>query len=343
MNKRFRTILILISLFFIFLSACNKKNEERQNVNIGSGEVMDLFNPTVTILARIININHRTHGIYADAITTSGSGENIRDLLDNKLDLALVNDIPAVIAYKGMGRYQNNPEHTKLRSVCSFFCDSLVFVVNDNSGINSFKDIRGKKIAIASSDSAAIGDISKYMFKFFKINPNDFKKYPYGLEKSIMELDKGNIDGFMYMIAQPNPYITGITNSKKIKCKFISINDKQLNRLKTKYPSLIKTKIPKIMYPKSANVEDVTTLGSRAILLTMAEMNIEVIYNITKEIIENFSAFKSVHPSYEGITLKSMVENLTLPVHPGALKYYREAGLAKYIPKKLIPIEKVNN
>jgi uncharacterized protein len=343
MKKTFIILLILISFSFIFLPACSKKNEDRQNVTIGGGEIMDLFNPAVNILARIINIKHRTHGIYADAVTTAGSGENIRGLFDKKLDLALVNDIPSILAYKGKGIYSNYPNHNKLRSVCSFFCDSLVFIVNEKSGISSFNDIKGKKIAIASSGSAAIGDISRYMLEFLKINPHDFKRYPYGLEKSIMELEKGNIDGFMFMLAQPNPYITAITNSQKIKCRFISINDKQLKILKSKYPSLIETKITKKMYPNSANKEDITTIGSRALLLTIEGFNQEVIYNITKEIVENFSAFNSVHSSFQKITPKSMAANLTLPVHSGALKYYKKAGLAKYIPKNLIPTDNENN
>jgi uncharacterized protein len=337
MKKIFKAIFLIISIFLIFISACSKENEEQQNVTIGSAEIMDLFNPTVNILVRIINIHHRTHDIHAVAKTTAGSGENIRELFNNKLDLALINDIPAIIAYKGLPPYNKYPKHNKLRSICSFFCDSLVFVVNKDSGINSFKDIKGKKIAIASTESAAIGHVSKYLFDSLKINPNNFKRYPYGLEKSIVELEKGNIDGFMFMTAQPNPYLTGITNSQKIKCKFISINDKQLSLLEKKYPDLIKTKITNKMYPNSANNGDITTIGSKALLLTMEGFNKDVIYNITKEIVENFSAFNSVHSSFEKITPESMAENLTLPVHPGAYKYYKEAGLAKYIPKDLLP------
>ena len=111
--------------------------------------------------------------------------------------------------------------------------------------------------------------------------------------------------------------------------------------LKTKYPSLTYVKIPAEMYPDSINQTEITTLGTRALLLTMKEMDFDTVYYLTKEICTYFSAYESVHPAYKEVTLESMAKFLTLPVHPGALKYYKEAGLEKYIPKELLQGETV--
>ncbi len=65
-------------------------------------------------------------------------------------------------------------------------------------------------------------------------------------------------------------------------------------------------------------------------------MNEDIVYAITKEVFENFEDFKSLHPAYEVLTKKNMLKGLTAPIHKGALRYYREAGLDKHIDPKLI-------
>ena len=87
----------------------------------------------------------------------------------------------------------------------------------------------------------------------------------------------------------------------------------------------------------AANKQDaVTTVGVKATLVTSAKEPANVVYAITKEVFDNFEAFKKLHPAYAVLTKQNMLEGLTAPIHPGALKYYKESGLIKYIPKNLI-------
>ncbi len=331
------TILIISVLFF---TACEKDEQADSTITIGTCEVMDIVNTTGEILARIINTDIVRNDIIAEAIETKGAGENIRELLTNKLDCGLTNDISAVIAYNGDKTYAKYPNHSDLRSMCSFFTESIVFIVRENSRIKNFKDIIGKKIAITAAEEASIGDIAKYMLQFYNIKEKDFTRLTYGLEKSVLALDKGEIDGFLFVTSQPSPYLLGLTNTKGVKCRFVQFSKELMSYLKTKIPSLTYTKIPADMYPNSINQKDITTLGCHVLLLTMKEMKDDIVYYLTKEICTYFPEYESVHPSFEEVTKKSMAEHLTLPVHPGALKYYKEIGIAKYIPKDLLPKSK---
>jgi hypothetical protein len=63
--------------------------------------------------------------------------------------------------------------------------------------------------------------------------------------------------------------------------------------------------------------------------VTSSKVPDEVVYAITKEVFDNFDTFKTLHPAYEGLTKESMLEGLSAPIHPGAMKYYKEAGLMK--------------
>jgi TRAP transporter TAXI family solute receptor len=80
-------------------------------------------------------------------------------------------------------------------------------------------------------------------------------------------------------------------------------------------------------YPTALNKEDVKTFGVKATFVTSAKVPDEVVYAITKEVFENFDEFKKLHPAYSVLTKKGMLEGMTAPIHPGAMKYYKEAGM----------------
>jgi TRAP transporter TAXI family solute receptor len=80
-------------------------------------------------------------------------------------------------------------------------------------------------------------------------------------------------------------------------------------------------------YPAAENDQDVPTFGVKATFVTSIKVPEDVVYAITKEVFDNFEAFKKLHPAYGGLTKKNMLEGLSAPLHPGAVKYYKEVGL----------------
>jgi TRAP transporter TAXI family solute receptor len=81
-------------------------------------------------------------------------------------------------------------------------------------------------------------------------------------------------------------------------------------------------------YPGAANTEEaVETFGVKATFVTSAKVPDEVVYAIVKEVFDNFDKFVKLHPAYEGLTKEDMLGGLSAPIHPGAMKYYKEVGL----------------
>ena len=74
----------------------------------------------------------------------------------------------------------------------------------------------------------------------------------------------------------------------------------------------------------------------KATFVTSKKVDEDIVYAVTKEVFENFEEFKSLHPVYRVLTKPNMLKGLSAPIHRGALKYYKEAGLDKYIDAKLI-------
>ena len=93
--------------------------------------------------------------------------------------------------------------------------------------------------------------------------------------------------------------------------------------------------IPGKFYPNKSNKGDVESIGVKATLITSSEVDDDTVYAVTKEVFEHLEEFKSLHPAYSILTKENMLDGLSAPIHPGALKYYKEAGLVKFIKPEL--------
>ncbi len=102
-----------------------------------------------------------------------------------------------------------------------------------------------------------------------------------------------------------------------------------IEKLLAEFPYYAKAKILVSHYRSATNTEDVDTFGVKATLVTSVDVADDVIYAITKEVFTNLESMKKLHPAYETLTTESMLEGLTAPLHPGAERYFREAGLIK--------------
>ena len=100
-------------------------------------------------------------------------------------------------------------------------------------------------------------------------------------------------------------------------------------------PYYAKAFVPVSQYPQAENDADVPTFGVKATFVTSADVPDDVVYAITKEVFDNLEDFKQLHPAYAVLTKENMLTGLSAPIHPGALKYYQEAGLDNLIPDAL--------
>ncbi|MGD9382593.1 MAG: TAXI family TRAP transporter solute-binding subunit, partial [Desulfobacterales bacterium] len=137
-------------------------------------------------------------------------------------------------------------------------------------------------------------------------------------------LQDGRIDAFFYTVGHPNGSIKEATSGKR-KVRIASIVG--VDKLLEKYPYYAKAFIPVELYPGAVNEKDVQTFGVKATFVTSAKVPDNVVYAITKEVFDNFEDFKKLHPAYQVLTKEGMLEGLSAPIHPGAMKYYKEAGL----------------
>jgi hypothetical protein len=94
--------------------------------------------------------------------------------------------------------------------------------------------------------------------------------------------------------------------------------------------------IPRDFYPAALNQDDITTVGVKATFVTSRQVTDNIVYAITKEVFENLDDFRELHPAYKVLSQRNMLEGLSAPIHPGALRYYRETGLIEHVDPELV-------
>jgi len=137
-------------------------------------------------------------------------------------------------------------------------------------------------------------------------------------------LQDERIDAFFYTVGHPSGAIKeAVAGTTKV--RFAEITG--MEGLLEKYPYYARTMIPIKHYDGAVNDKDIATFGVKATFVTSTKVPDDVVYAFTKEVFENLEEFKKLHPSYEVLTRENMLEGLSAPLHPGALKYYKEVGL----------------
>lgn len=297
-----------------------------QYVTIGTGGVTGVYYPTGGAIGKIVNKKRKEYGIRVTVESTGGSVFNINAIMEGDLEFGVVQSDRGFQAWNGIADWKDKGKQTKLRSVFSIHPETIVLVAAENSGIKTCADLKGKAVAIGNPGSGtrqnSLDAMSTCGLKESDLGRAEGLK---AVEAAKM-LQDGRVDAFFYTVGHPNGSIKEAT-SGRVKVRFIPFTN--VASLLKKYPYYAAAVIPKAFYPNAMNKGDVPTFGVKATFLTSADVPDNVVYAITKEVFDNLGDFKKLHKAYTNLTQKNMLEGLSAPIHPGAIKYYKEKGLIK--------------
>ncbi len=295
-----------------------------QFVTIGTGGVTGVYYPTGGAIAKMVNRKKKQYLIRATVESTGGSVFNVNALMSGDLEFGVVQSDRGYQAYNGLADWESVGKQTKLRSVFSIYPETVTLIVAEESGIQSCDDIRGKRIAIGNPGSGTRKNSSDALgtcgLTFDDLGAAEGLKASEGSKM----LQDGRIDGYFYTVGHPNGSIKEAV-AGRIKVRFVPFtNTSTLLGQHSYYANAI---IPVDHYPGVTNSGNVNTFGVKATFLTSSDVDENAVYAITKEVFENFDQFTSLHPAYSALTREDLLKGLSAPLHKGALKYYREAGL----------------
>jgi hypothetical protein len=329
--KKFLTLMAVFAAFLFVVAPAQAK----KFVTIGTGGVTGVYYPTGGAIAKMVNQKSKEYGLKATVESTGGSVFNINAVMSGDLEFGIAQSDRQYQAYHGIAEWEGKPQKD-LRAVFSIHPEAITLIASADAGIKSIKDIKGKKINLGNPGSGQLQN-SKDVLEAVGLTENDVQAFYVKAVEAPGLIQDGRIDGFFYTVGHPNGNIKEAT-SGRVKVSIVPIEGEGIEKLIKEKPYYALGKIDMNNYPNAANADagTVNSIGVKATLVTSANVPDDVVYALTKEVFENFDEFKTLHPAYSVLTKEDMLQGLSAPIHPGALKYYKEAGLDKYINPELI-------
>jgi TRAP transporter TAXI family solute receptor len=321
------TLALLFAAVLFAASAPTSAQAKTVFVTIGTGGITGVYYPTGGAIAKMVNKKRKEYGIRATVESTGGSVFNINAVLAGDLEFGVAQSDRQYQAVQGIEDWKDKGPQKDLRAVFSIHPETVDLIAAVDSGINSIEDLKGKRVNIGNVGSGyrqnAIDALEANGLNWEK----DFNAESLKAAEAPGLIQDGRLDAAFYTVGHPSGYYKEATSGKR-KVKFIPIEN--VDGLLAKYPYYAKamTKVT-TFYPGAANDKDVPTFGVKATFVTSAKVPDNVVYAIVKEVFDNFDEFVKLHPAYTGLTKENMLEGLSAPFHPGAMKYYKEVGLMK--------------
>ena len=293
-------------------------------ITIGTGGITGVYYPTGGAIAKIVNKKKDVYGIRCTVESTGGSVFNVNAIMAGDLQFGVVQSDRQYQAINGLAEWKDKGKQEDLRAVFSIHPESITLVAAVDAGINDIADLKGKRVNIGNPGSGQRQNSIDALEAVGIDYKTDMNAEGIKASESASLLQDGRIDAFFYTVGHPSGSIKEATAGAR-KVRFASITG--VDSLLEKYPYYAKAYIPVKLYPGAENTENVDTFGVKATFVTSIKVPEDVVYAVTKEVFDNFDDFKKLHPAYAVLTKEGMLEGLSAPLHPGALKYYKEAGL----------------
>lgn len=295
-------------------------------VTIGTGGVTGVYYPAGGAICRLVNRGRKEHGIRCSVESTGGSIFNLNAISQNELDLGVAQSDWHYNAYKGQGVFADQGANPKLRSLFSLHSEPFTVVARADAGIKSFDDMKGHRVNIGNPGSGMRATMEEVM----KAKGWDRSVFSLVSELKASEqaqvLCDNKIDAMVFAAGHPNGSIQEVTTT--CDTVLIPVDGPEIQKLIDNHPYYAPAIIPGGMY--QGNPDDIRTFGVLATFVTSADVDEDVVYQVVKAVFENFDSFKTLHFVFATLEKEKMVvDGLSAPLHPGAIRYYKEAGLLK--------------
>jgi TRAP transporter TAXI family solute receptor len=308
-----------------FLAAGAPATQAQQKfITIGTGGVTGVYYPTGGAICRLVNKNRKTHGIRCSVESTGGSVYNLNTIRAGELDMGVVQSDWQFHAYHGSSKFKDAGAFKDLRAVFSVHPEPFTVVARADSGIKNFNDLKGKRVNIGNPGSGQRGTMEVVMAAL------GWSKGDFSLASELKSAEQSKalcdnkIDAMVFTVGHPS----GSIKEASTTCDsvIVEVSGGAIDKLVNDNDYYRHATIPGGMYRGSPN--DVKTFGVGATFVSSTATPADTVYHVVKAVFENFDSFKKLHPAFGVLQKKQMArDGLSAPIHDGAAKYYKEAGI----------------
>ncbi len=293
-------------------------------ISIGTGGVTGVYYPTGGAICRLVNKSRKEHGIRCAVESTGGSVYNINTIKAGELEFGVAQSDWQYHAFNGTSKFEGDAAFPDIRAVFSVHPEPFTVVARADSGIVNFGDIAGKRVNVGNPGSGTRATMEIVM-DAYGIGLDDLAlATEFKSSEMAKELCDGNIDAFVIAVGHPAAIIKEVSTT--CASVIVNVSGEPIEKLVADNPYYRVATIPGGMY--SGSDADTPTFGVGATFVTSATVPEDVVYVVAKAVLANVGDFRGLHPAFANLEPGEMVKDgLSAPLHPGALKAYKELGL----------------
>lgn len=315
-----KAVLVIVAIALAGLLVFIINRPKGSSVSIGTGSMTGVYYPAGKAIAKMAGQDD----LFVEVQSTPGSVANVNALMAGDLDFGLVQSDRQYQAVKGLADWKDTGPQAELRSVCRLHPEVVTLVAADDAEISTLTDLKEKTVNIGNPGSGQRGNAMDVLRTAGIDWKNDLTAETLTAAEAGTMLQDGRIDAFFYTVGHPSGAIKEATAGRR-KIHFVPIVG--MEELLKEFPYYSVTFIPVKEYPMATSKEDVVSIGVFCTLVTSSRVPEDTVYRVTKALFEGLDEFKKLHPALGTLTKEWMIAEDSAPLHPGAARYFREAGL----------------
>lgn len=332
MNKLVKALAVAVTSFGI---VANAAAEDRSYI-LATASTGGTYYPVGVALATLSKVKLAPkHHFSLSAISSAGSGENVKLLNENEAQFAILQGLYGAWAWSGEGPYEKSGRQEQLRSVSMLWQNVEHFIVRSDLAktgtVTDLNNLDGKKFSIGKKNSGTENS-GRQIMKGLKVDPDKFNLAYMGYGGSASALQNGTIDGMNTPAGVPVGAVTQAFAALGKDISILSFTDEQIKEANGSYNLWTKYEIPANTYPGLD--KPITTIAQPNFLAVREDISEEDVYQLTKAIYENLPFLQGIHKATKAMAIEKAIAGLPVPLHPGAARYYKEMGIE--IPSDLM-------
>ena len=321
----------------VALTAGHVTHAEEANYVLATASTGGTYYPVGVALSTLVKVKLEPgEKIGMSAISSAGSGENVRLLREDEAQFAILQGLFGSYAATGTGPIAESGPQENLRSVTMLWQNVEQFLVSsDVAGdgtVAALADLKGEAMALGAQNSGTIGSNRTLLDGLGIDIEEDYELVYGGYGPAAEALQNGQVKGIGTPAGVPTGAVSQLMAAAGDSVTPLDVTDEQMMQMDGGRNLWTRYVIPAGTYP--GQDEDWNTIAQPNFLATNADVSEENVYLITKTIYENLPFLQAIHPATKAMSLEQAIAGLPVPLHPGAARFYQEQGIE--IPERLM-------
>ena len=289
------------------------------SLTLGTGGTTGTYYAVGGVMATVLNPVLKESSL---TVTSTGASKANIQLVDvGEADLAIVQNDVMYYAYTGTDLFEDEGAYETFSTVAGLY-DETVQIITTDSEIKSVADLAGKTVSVGDAGSGVEFN-AKQVLAAYDMTFDDITIVNASFGDSADSLKDGKIDAAFVVAGAPTTAVVDLATVKDV--SLVQLDDEHIEKLQSEYDFYTKTVIPAGTY--TGVDEDATTVSVRATLIASNSVSEDAVYSILKGMFDNQDALIEGHAKFELLSLEDAVKGMSVPFHPGAVKYYAEQGI----------------